>query len=353
MAFVLSDRTQETTQTTGIGDILLLGPTPQNQSFTNGVGVGNSTDYGLLDGNGIAWECGQGSIAPGNIFIRSSVYSSTNNNQFIPLSSNIHVLYCDAPASFLLGLTAGATGPTGPASVTGATGATGAASTITGPTGSQGSASTTTGPTGPANGPTGAQGPQGPQGIQGLQGNVGFTGATGNASVITGPTGPGGTGPTGAMGNASVVTGPTGSAGGPTGPQGVQGAQGIQGAQGNVGVGTTGPTGPVYSEITGNLGSMSGTVVINLSSDTYFYGNAVASSTITLSVNNVAASGTVSNFSLELTNGGNATVNYMSGTKWPNGLAPTLTVAGTDILSFLTRDNASTWHGTISMQNSR
>lgn len=65
----------------------------------------------------------------------------------------------------------------------------------------------------------------------------------------------------------------------------------------------------------------------------------------TFTVSNVAASGDVSSFVLELTNGGSATVTWFSGVKWEDGTAPTLTASGTDILGFYTRDGGTTWRG--------
>ena len=47
---------------------------------------------------------------------------------------------------------------------------------------------------------------------------------------------------------------------------------------------------------------------------------------------------------LELTNGGNFTVNWWKNIKWDNGKAPELTKDGTDILGFYTHDGVN-WRG--------
>jgi len=73
----------------------------------------------------------------------------------------------------------------------------------------------------------------------------------------------------------------------------------------------------------------------------------------TLTVSNVAASGNVSSFILELTNGGSATVTWWAGVKWAGGTAPTLTAAGVDILGFYTRDGGATWRGTMMSKDSK
>ncbi len=71
------------------------------------------------------------------------------------------------------------------------------------------------------------------------------------------------------------------------------------------------------------------------------------SGTTTFTVSNVPASGTVASFILDLTNGGSATVNWFSGVKWAGGIAPTLTVAGRDVLGFFTHDGGTTWTGLV------
>jgi hypothetical protein len=102
------------------------------------------------------------------------------------------------------------------------------------------------GPMGPQ-GDEGVQGPQGAQGIPGPRGSVGPPGPTGSASSVPGPQGPqGDPGPPGPTGSQ----GPQGQQGdvgpeGPEGPQGDIGPQGVAGPQGVKGdTGATGPQGP-------------------------------------------------------------------------------------------------------------
>jgi len=82
---------------------------------------------------------------------------------------------------------------------------------------------------------------------------------------------------------------------------------------------------------------------IDVSLGTLFY--KTISATTTFTVSNVAASGTVSSFVLDLTNAGSATINWFSGVNWPAGTAPTLTAAGRDLIGFITRDGGTTWAG--------
>jgi len=82
---------------------------------------------------------------------------------------------------------------------------------------------------------------------------------------------------------------------------------------------------------------------IDLSTGTLF--TKTISTNTTLTVSNVAASGSVSSFILVLTNGGSATVTWWTGVKWSGATTPTLTAAGVDSLGFYTIDGGTTWHG--------
>lgn len=50
-------------------------------------------------------------------------------------------------------------------------------------------------------------------------------------------------------------------------------------------------------------------------------------------------------FSLVLTNAGSKTITWPSGIRWPNDKAPSLTINGDDVLTFLTPDGGTTWYG--------
>lgn len=84
---------------------------------------------------------------------------------------------------------------------------------------------------------------------------------------------------------------------------------------------------------------------IDLSAGNYF--TKTISATTTFTVSNVASSGTVSAFVLELTNGGSNTVSYFSGVTWAGGIAPVLSVSGVDVLAFFTTDGGTTWRGFV------
>lgn len=101
MALALADRVQESTTTTGTGTLSLSGALAQFQTFAAGIGVGNTTYYGLLSGDGINWETGIGTVG-GSVgaytLARTSVLSSSNENAAIALTGTSFV-FCDLPAS--------------------------------------------------------------------------------------------------------------------------------------------------------------------------------------------------------------------------------------------------------------
>ena len=69
------------------------------------------------------------------------------------------------------------------------------------------------------------------------------------------------------------------------------------------------------------------------------------SGTQTLVFSNPPATGTSGSFTLIVTNGGSATLNWPTSVDWAGGTAPTLTTAGIDILTFTTIDGGTNWYG--------
>lgn len=84
---------------------------------------------------------------------------------------------------------------------------------------------------------------------------------------------------------------------------------------------------------------------IDLSAGNYF--TKTISGATTFTVANVASSGTVSAFVLELTNGGSDTVTWFSGVTWAAATPPTLTASGVDTLAFFSHDGGTTWRGFV------
>lgn len=84
---------------------------------------------------------------------------------------------------------------------------------------------------------------------------------------------------------------------------------------------------------------------IDLSAGNYF--TKTISAATTLTVSNVASSGSVSAFVLDLTNGGAYTITWFSGVTWNAATAPTLTASGVDTLAFFSTDGGTSWRGFV------
>ena len=89
MAFVINDRVKETTSTTGTSTVTLSGAQTGFQSFSSGIGAGNSTYYTIALGN--QWEVGIGSLTNATTFTRDSVISSSNSNSLVNFSAGVKI----------------------------------------------------------------------------------------------------------------------------------------------------------------------------------------------------------------------------------------------------------------------
>ena len=98
-----------------------------------------------------------------------------------------------------------------------------------------------------------------------------------------------------------------------------------------------------------NLGAtMSGAVAMDLDAANFFYGTVTG--TVTFSFTNVPTGGVF--VMLEITNGGSQTINWPASVNWPGGTPPTLTTAGVDLISLVTRDGGTTWRASLSQADS-
>ena len=99
-----------------------------------------------------------------------------------------------------------------------------------------------------------------------------------------------------------------------------------------------------------NKGSISGAQTLDLDTANFFYATIAGATTFTFS--NPAASGKVTFFTLELTNGAAGAITWPASVNWPGGSAPALSSA-VDVLTFYTRDNGTTWRGALAMSASQ
>jgi len=98
MALVLADRVQDTTTTTGTGNVTLSGSPPAGyQSFATGVGNGNTTYYTITGGS--EWEVGIGTyISASTALSRDTVLASSNSGNLVNFSAGTKTVFVTYPA---------------------------------------------------------------------------------------------------------------------------------------------------------------------------------------------------------------------------------------------------------------
>jgi len=92
-----------------------------------------------------------------------------------------------------------------------------------------------------------------------------------------------------------------------------------------------------------DAGNLTGAKTLGVANGDLQYGTTTGNTTWTFS--GAAAAGRVSSVTLELTNGGAFAQTWPASVDWAGGEAPTLTAAGVDVLTFITRNNGATWFG--------
>ena len=96
MALVLNDRVLETCTSPGTGAVTLLGAATGFQSFSSGVGDGNTCYYCIADQSGANWEVGLGTYSTsGNTLTRTTPYagSAATPVNFTGGTQNVFVTY--------------------------------------------------------------------------------------------------------------------------------------------------------------------------------------------------------------------------------------------------------------------
>lgn len=101
-----------------------------------------------------------------------------------------------------------------------------------------------------------------------------------------------------------------------------------------------------YSETAEEFTATTGTRDLDVSGATYFYPSAdLGTAVITFTFSNPAASGRVTSFTLEMLGADGATLTWPASVEWDDGDTEPTWTAGTDIISFVTRDGGTTWRG--------
>ena len=98
MAFVIADRVQETSTSTGSGTIVLAGAVTGYQSFA-AIGNTNNTYYTIADQAGTNWEVGIGTYYSGNVSLtRDTILASSNSNAAVTFGTGIKAVFVTYPA---------------------------------------------------------------------------------------------------------------------------------------------------------------------------------------------------------------------------------------------------------------
>jgi len=100
MAFVLADRVQETSTTTGTGSLTLAGAVLDFFTFSSAVGNTNTTNYIIVNPGTGQWEIGTGTVSAGALS-RDTVSVSSNSNALVNFSAGTKNVFCGMPATSL------------------------------------------------------------------------------------------------------------------------------------------------------------------------------------------------------------------------------------------------------------
>jgi len=98
MAFLVADRVQEYTSTSGTGTLTLTGAVPGFQTFSSGIGSGNSTFYTIYDNIAQAWEVGIGTVGSGTLSRDTVLSNSLGTTAKINLAGNQASVFVTYPA---------------------------------------------------------------------------------------------------------------------------------------------------------------------------------------------------------------------------------------------------------------
>jgi hypothetical protein len=95
----LGDRVQETTTTTGTGQLALGGAVTGYVTFNSTFSNGDIVWYVVDNGAG-EWEIGSGTVGTGSL--TRSVFQSSNANALVPFSAGTKRVFCTAPYTYFL-----------------------------------------------------------------------------------------------------------------------------------------------------------------------------------------------------------------------------------------------------------
>ena len=106
MALVVADRVQETSVTSGTGTLTLAGALAGFQTFSIGIGNGNTTFYTIYDSTLYDWEVGIGTVGAGTLSRDTVLSNSAGTTSPISFSGNSKFVFCTYPSEKSVNLNA-------------------------------------------------------------------------------------------------------------------------------------------------------------------------------------------------------------------------------------------------------
>jgi hypothetical protein len=95
---IFADRVQDTTTTTGTGNITLSGTAPSGfKDFNTAFGT-DVEFYYVIEGVGTEWEVGLGVLTASTTLVRTTVLASSNSNALVSFSAGTKTVFNTFPA---------------------------------------------------------------------------------------------------------------------------------------------------------------------------------------------------------------------------------------------------------------
>jgi len=93
---MLANRVQETTTSTGTGNLTLAGAAANYQTFNAAFGLNRLFRYFIVDDANVAWEYGIGYLTASTTLVRETVIESTNAGAAVNFGGGTKTVFCDA-----------------------------------------------------------------------------------------------------------------------------------------------------------------------------------------------------------------------------------------------------------------
>jgi hypothetical protein len=99
MAHIIADRIKETAIVIGTGTASLLGAVSGHKAFSSAMSIGDTCIYVIINSSGSQWETGIGTYSAANTITRTTVKSSTNNNNLVVFNGEVVNVFMGVTAS--------------------------------------------------------------------------------------------------------------------------------------------------------------------------------------------------------------------------------------------------------------